>query len=74
MSQLEERVKSLEKRVAELEKITVNGRQKDWRRTVGMFTDDKGMQDLFKEAMKIRERDRERARRRYQPRKKQTTE
>jgi hypothetical protein len=73
MSQLEKRVHALEKRVGELEKIAANGRQKDWRRTVGMFTDDEGMQDLFKEALKIRERDRERARRRYQPRKKQPT-
>ena len=30
-----------------------------------MFTDDPGMQEVFKEAMKIREADRERARRRY---------
>ena len=35
----------------------------DWRRTIGMFTDDPGMLEVFEEAMKIREADRERARR-----------
>jgi hypothetical protein len=70
MSQLEERVSALEKRVAALEKMSTNGRQKDWRRTVGMFTGDQGMQELFKEAMKLREADRKRTRRRHEPRKK----
>jgi hypothetical protein len=63
---LEERVKSLEKQIEELQATMANGwRPKDWRRTIGMFTGDKGMQDLFEEALKIREADRERARRRY---------
>lgn len=63
---LEERAAALEQQVAELKAAIANGhRQKDWRRTIGMFTDDPGMQELFKEAMKIREADRARARHRY---------
>jgi len=63
---LKERVAELEQQVAELQAALANGaRPKDWRRTLGMFTDDPGMQELFKEAMKIREADRARARRRY---------
>ena len=63
---LEQRVAKLEQQMAELQATLANGAQKkDWRRTIGMFTDDPGMQELFKEAMKIREADRARARRRY---------
>jgi len=40
-----------------------NGHVKDWRRTVGMFTDDPGMKELFAEAIKLREADRRKARR-----------
>src|SRR5262249_21327891 len=35
----------------------------DWRKTIGMFTDDEGMLQLFQEALNLREKDRERARR-----------
>ncbi len=35
---------------------------KDWRQTVGMFTDDEGMKQLFREALKIREKDRRQSR------------
>jgi hypothetical protein len=35
---------------------------KDWKRTVGMFTNDEGMKQLFQEALKIREKDRRQAR------------
>ncbi len=62
---LEERVAALEQQIAELRAAVANGRPKDWRRTIGMFTDDPDMQELFKDAMKIREADRTRARRRY---------
>lgn len=62
---LEQRVSELESRVAELQEIVVNDERKDWRRTIGMFTGDGGMKELFEEAMKLRERDRERARRLY---------
>jgi hypothetical protein len=60
---LEERVATLEKELAEL-KARGNGRDKDWRRTVGVFTDNPEMKELFAEAMKLREADRKKARRR----------
>jgi hypothetical protein len=62
---LEERVTALEREVAGLKAALANGvRPKDWRRTIGMFSDDPGMQAIFKEAMKFREADRAKARRR----------
>jgi hypothetical protein len=61
---LEERVGVLERDLAALKASVANGSpRKDWRRTVGMFTDDPQMQQLFEEAMKLREADRARARR-----------
>jgi hypothetical protein len=61
---LEERVAALEQRMAELDASSPNeSLRKDWRRTIGAFTDDPDMQRLFKEAMKLREADRARARR-----------
>jgi hypothetical protein len=63
---IEERVAALERQVAELKTDLANGhRPKDWRRTIGMFTDDEVMKSIFDEALKFREKDRERARRRY---------
>ena len=67
MSQLslEQRVAALEHRMAEMQPGTSNGPGKnDWRQTVGMFTDDPGMLELFADAMAIREADRQKARRR----------
>jgi len=49
---LEERVASLEKKVAELESSLNGGDQKDWRRTFGMFTGDEGMKRVDEEARK----------------------
>jgi hypothetical protein len=61
---LEERVAALERDVARLKASDANGSpRKDWRRTVGMFTDDPEVQRLFEEAMKLRAADRARARR-----------
>src|SRR5207244_13272474 len=40
-----------------------NVRNKSWKRTIGIFTDDPGMKQLFAEALRIREKDRQRARR-----------
>ena len=62
---LEKRVAQLELQVAKLQsELTTspprNG--KDWRRTLGMFTDDPGMKDIFEEARKIREADRRKTR------------
>ncbi len=65
---LEQRVAVLERELSELKAQRGSGQVKDWRRTVGMFTDNPGMKELFAEAMKLREADRGKARRR-QPRK-----
>jgi hypothetical protein len=61
---IEQRVAALELELAELKSQRRNGRKKDWRRTVGIFTDNPGMKELFAEAMKLREADRSKARRR----------
>lgn len=62
---LKQRVAVLEQHVAMLLAQQANGsRKKDWRRSVGMFTDDPGMQELFADALKIREADRNKARKR----------
>jgi hypothetical protein len=68
MSQLtlEQRVMVLERKVTEIESHASNGqKKKPWLSTLGMFGDDEGMKEIFDEAMKIREKDRQRARRRY---------
>jgi hypothetical protein len=60
---LEQRVATLERQMAVVVGLAGNGlRKKDWRRTVGMFTDDPEMQELFSEALQIREADRKKAR------------
>jgi hypothetical protein len=66
MKTLEQRVAVLERELSELKAQRGNGHVKDWRRTVGMFTDNPGMKELFAEAMKLREADRKKARRRQQ--------
>ncbi len=63
---LEERVAALEQQVAQLQGNKNNEPgEKDWQQTVGIFTDDPGMLEIFDEAMKIREADRAKARRRH---------
>ncbi len=62
---LEERVAALEKKMAELESALQNrGYRKDWQSTFGMFTGDEGMKRVDEAARKIRERDRQKTRRR----------
>jgi hypothetical protein len=63
---IEERVAILEQELSELKARRGNGRAKDWRRTVGMFTDNPGMKELFAEAVTLREADRSKARQRQQ--------
>lgn len=61
---LEERVTALEKQVAELMgRILAPPPEKDWRSTIGMFRDDPVMKEIDEEGRKIREADREQARR-----------
>ena len=61
---------TLEQRVARLERLVeqlINEpdgvpRQKDWRRTVGMFADDPVMAEITEAGRQIREEDRRKAR------------
>ncbi len=61
---LEDRVATLEKQVAELmHRVLKPAVEKDWRSTVGMFADDPVMREIQEEGRKIREADREQAKR-----------
>jgi hypothetical protein len=63
---LKQRLAALEQQVATLLGRRTNGRpRKDWRRTVGVFTENPGMLEIFTEAQKLREADRKRAARGY---------
>ena len=56
---LENRVSSLENQVADiLGKIGSNGREKSWRRSLGMFNDRPEMKEIDKQGKRIREKDR----------------
>jgi hypothetical protein len=61
---LEQRVSALEREVAELRTQRANGGDlKPWLRVLGIFAGDEGMKEIFDEALKLREQDRQRARR-----------
>ena len=63
---LEERVDTLEKKVAELmDRILAPLPEKDWRSTIGMFANDSIMKEIQEEGKKIREAEREQAKRDY---------
>ncbi|MGA2062026.1 MAG: hypothetical protein ABSG67_16185 [Thermoguttaceae bacterium] len=67
---IERRVKSLEVQVAQLQdelKSAHGGKTKDWRRTIGAFTDDDDLKKILREAMRIREMDRRKARSKTAP-------
>ncbi|MGD0518090.1 MAG: hypothetical protein ABSA26_11205 [Thermoguttaceae bacterium] len=62
---IERRVKSLELQVAQLQdklRSAQNGKTKDWRRTIGAFTDDDKLKEILRESMRLRESDRKKAR------------
>ena len=61
---IEQRLVKLEARVMELqnELRAVKRPAKDRRRSIGAFTDDTGMQEILREAMRLREADRKKAR------------
>jgi hypothetical protein len=60
---LEERVATLERQVAELKAAFTNGGDlKDWRRTIGMFSGDEVMKRIDEHARKFREPDRQKGR------------
>jgi hypothetical protein len=60
---LKYRVEILEARVDKLQGELTSSRsgkeKKDWRRTIGAFTDDQDMQAILHEALRLREMDRE---------------
>ncbi len=60
----QERMQVLERQVAELKAEVAKLKEpKDWRSTIGMFDGDEVMEQIFEEGRKIREKDREKARR-----------
>ena len=60
---LEARVTALESQLAELKQASSGPtREKDWRRTIGMFAGDEIMQRIFDEAQRIRNQDRRKVR------------
>jgi len=60
---LEQRVKNLETQVDELQgQLRAVRKVKDWRRTIGAFTNDEGMQQILRDAMRLREADRKKVR------------
>jgi predicted nucleic acid-binding Zn-ribbon protein len=62
---LERRVKALESRVVQLQDELRSVRRlkgKDWRRTIGAYTDDEGMKEVLREAMRLRDADRKKVR------------
>jgi len=64
-STVEKRLSNLETRVSELNRIINEPTQaKDWRRSIGAFTDDPAMQAVLDDAQRIRSADRARAHRR----------
>ena len=66
LDEMRRRIEALEQQVAELIADARSGSvAKKWRRTIGMFGNDPIMKEIMDEAMKYREADRERARRRF---------
>jgi hypothetical protein len=68
VKELEQRIEVLEAQVRELqsERMAATGRRvKDWRAAVEKYTGDEGLLSIFAEAQKLREKDRERARKKY---------
>ena len=64
-SAVEKRLSALELRVSALDQMVSQApRAKDWRRSIGAFTDDPAMQAIFVSALRIRAADRARAHRR----------
>ena len=60
-------IKALEQRLTAVEaeltrKVAEPKPQRDWRKTIGAFSGDDGMMEIFEEARKLREADRAKAR------------
>jgi hypothetical protein len=71
---VEERLSELESHVAELQAVLRCAQRpgKDWRKTIGAFTDDPGMQQILKDAMRLREEDREKSRQKQSKKRKRS--
>ena len=68
---LERRVKNLETQVDELQgQLRAVQKVKDWRRTIGAFTNDEGMQQILRDAMRLQEADRKKVRAKTKPKRK----
>jgi hypothetical protein len=65
---IEQRVAELERQMSELQTKPAARREKDWRRTIGLFDGDEVMKRILDEALKYREQNRKEARRRPKPR------
>jgi hypothetical protein len=63
-SALEDRVARLEDLVAKISELVLNEGKKDWRRTLGMFGEDEVMKDINREALRYRQADRKKSRKR----------
>jgi len=62
---VETRLKAIESQIAQLQeelRRVQTANSKDWRRTIGAFTDDEGMKDLLQDAMRLRSLDRKKTR------------
>lgn len=67
---LEQRLTAVEAELAALKRRVTEARpERDWRKTIGMFTNDEGMKEMFQDALKLRAADRAKARRSRKPRK-----
>jgi hypothetical protein len=63
---LEERVSALERQLSQLMRMSLRAPSEDaWKSTIGMFQDDPVMKEVQEEGRRIREADREQARRDY---------
>jgi hypothetical protein len=60
---IEQRVAALESQIAEIMRLFADGNgNRNWRRTIGVFTGDDDMLQILRDAMKLREADRKAAR------------
>jgi hypothetical protein len=59
---LEKRVAALEQEVAGLKVKLTRQSNQDWKKTLGMFTDDPDMLEFFRDGLRVREENRRRTR------------
>lgn len=59
---MKERLTTLEKQVSQM-MSQMKSSERDWRKTIGMFSGDAEMKELFADALKLREADRRKTRR-----------